>query len=122
MWVATEDEGNLSVRSFTWLLLLVPAAAWRPLRLEASKATWCPRHHGGTVTADLGPALRPFRTRRTEEEVCVCVCVCVRTCACPVLAEAEIVGQECDRSAANRSGIRKVENLVFAWLQVYSYL
>ena len=32
--------------------------------------------------------------------VCVCVCVCV-----PVLAEAERVGQKCDRSAANRSGI-----------------
>ena len=31
---------------------------------------------------------------------CVCVCVCV-----PVLAEAERVGQKCDRSAANRSGI-----------------
>ena len=29
-----------------------------------------------------------------------CVCVCV-----PVLAEAERVGQKCDRSAANRSGI-----------------
>ena len=29
-----------------------------------------------------------------------CVCVCV-----PVLSEAERVGQKCDRSAANRSGI-----------------
>ena len=48
---------------------------------------------------------------------CVCVCVCV-----PVLAEAERVGQKCDRSAANRPGMWKVENLVFAWLQVYSYL
>ena len=30
----------------------------------------------------------------------------------------------CDRSVANRSGIRKVENLDFAyiWLQVYSHL
>ena len=37
-------------------------------------------------------------------------------------AEAEGVGQKDDRSAANRSGMRKVENLVFAWLQVCSYL
>ena len=36
--------------------------------------------------------------------MCVYVCVCV-----PVLAEAERVVQKCDRSAANRSGMRKVE-------------
>ena len=35
------------------------------------------------------------------------VCVCV-----PVLAEVERLVQKCDRSAANRSGMRKVENLV----------
>ena len=57
------------------------------------------------------------RGRNENVRKCVCVCVCVQ-----VLAEAERVGQKCDRSAANRSGIRKVENLVFAWLQVYSYL
>ena len=51
--------------------------------------------------------------------VCVCVCVCVSRCEqVPVLAEAERVGQKCDRSAANRSGIQKVENLVLVWLQV----
>ena len=35
------------------------------------------------------------------------VCVCV-----PVLAEVERLVQKCDRSAANRSGMRKVEDLV----------
>ena len=51
--------------------------------------------------------------------VCVCLCVCL--CVC-VLAETERLVQKCDRSAANRSGMWKVENLVFAWLQVYSYV
>ena len=39
----------------------------------------------------------------------VCVCVCVRE------RERERVGQKGDRSAANRSGIRKGENYSF-WL------
>ena len=53
-----------------------------------------------------------------QDEVCVCVRVRARACVCvfPVLAEAERVGQKCDRSVANRSGIQKFENLVFAWL------
>ena len=55
----------------------------------------------------------------TLTDVCVCVCMYVHF---PVLAEAERVGQKCDRSAANRSGVCGVENLVFAWSQVYSYL
>ena len=38
-----------------------------------------------------------------------------------VLAEAERVDQKCDRSAANSSGIQKVETLVFAWLQDYTH-
>ena len=59
---------------------------------------------------------------RVKVRVCVRACVCVCVCVCPVLAEAEIVVHKCDRSAANRSGMRKVENLVFAWLQVYSNL
>ena len=42
---------------------------------------------------------------------CVCVRACMRACVCV-----------CDRCADNRSGMQKVENLVFAWLQVYSYL
>ena len=43
--------------------------------------------------------------------VCVSVCVCV--CVC-VLAETERLVQRCDKSAANRSGMWKVENLAFA--------
>ena len=38
----------------------------------------------------------------------------------PVLAER--VGQDCHKSGANRSDILNVENLVFVWLQAYSYL
>ena len=38
----------------------------------------------------------------------VCVCVCV-----PVGTEAKSVGRKGDRSAANRSGIQKVDNYGF---------
>ena len=54
--------------------------------------------------------------------VCVCACACACACVCVLAAEAERVVQKRDRSAANRSGMQKVENLVFAGLQVYSYL
>ena len=54
--------------------------------------------------------------------LCVCVCdsvtVCVCVCTVLVLAEADLAGQKCDKSAANRSGIWKFENLGSAWLQV----
>ena len=55
--------------------------------------------------------------------LCVCVCVCLCVCVgrwvgvggwvVPVDAEAKGVGQKGDRSAANRSGIWKVENYGF---------
>ena len=73
-------------------------------------------------------SIRNARTWEPCVSLCVCVRACVhaRVCVCvcvvPVLAEAERVGQRCDRSAANRSGIRNFENLVFAWLRVYSYM
>ena len=52
--------------------------------------------------------------------VCVRVCVCVCVCVCvPVSAEAKKVGQKGGRSAANRSGIRMVENCGFSWFKVY---
>ena len=82
----------------------------------------CPSGYKGSYCQKRGM----HTTWNTHARVCVCVCVCVCTCVCvcvcPVLAEAERVVQKCDRSAANRSSMRKVENLVFAWLQVNSYL
>ena len=49
--------------------------------------------------------------------VCLCVCVCVFVCVCVcgcVWVGVGVGGWVGDRCAANRSGIRKVENLVFA--------
>ena len=52
--------------------------------------------------------------RVRESGVCVCVCVCLCVCVCvPVGTEAKRVGQKGDKSAANRSGIRMVENCGF---------
>ena len=47
--------------------------------------------------------------------VCVYACVCVCVCVCSVFGRSCVsICQKGDRSAANGSGIWKVENLVFA--------
>ena len=77
----------------------------------------CPR--GNPITS-----VCHFAAEKSSVMDCLLSRFKVHACAraVPALEEAERVVQKCDRYATNRSGMWKVDNVVFAWLQVYSYL